>query len=300
MASEGDDDQHGVEEERDDVPYYDEAEETLVECGTTAGPFTMLLHKKWSPRGYERAIELFDRGFYDHSHFFRVVPNFLAQFGISYTEDKELQKFARQTIKDDPQLEPRIKFEPGMISFAGSGPNSRTSHLFIAYRAGDNFGRELWETPIGTVVDGMDNIKKLNHEYGDGAPWGKGPTQHKINTLGNRYIEEEFPHLDKFLTCHVIHDEENNNKEDPDDHDDGGKDDLIKIDEQDIKITVKKDLAKKDSVKKNSLRKASTENGTESTTSHGFEVPLLVVVAILILVIIGMKRRKTANHNKEV
>ncbi len=70
------------EQERDDEPYYSEG--TLVECGTTAGPFAMLLHKDWSPKGYERAIELFDRGFYDHSHFFRVVPHFLAQFGIRY------------------------------------------------------------------------------------------------------------------------------------------------------------------------------------------------------------------------
>jgi hypothetical protein len=71
--------------ERDDVPYYtDEDETTIVECETTAGPFAMQLRKEWSPNGYERAIELFRRGFYDHSHFFRVVPNFLVQFGIRY------------------------------------------------------------------------------------------------------------------------------------------------------------------------------------------------------------------------
>ena len=72
------------EEERDDLPYYENNGGTLVECGTTAGPFAMMLYKDWSPRGYERAIELFERGFYDHSHFFRVVPHFLVQFGIRY------------------------------------------------------------------------------------------------------------------------------------------------------------------------------------------------------------------------
>ena len=31
-----------------------------------------------------------------------VLPGFLVQFGISYSVDKELKKFARQTIPDDP------------------------------------------------------------------------------------------------------------------------------------------------------------------------------------------------------
>ena len=51
-------------------------------CGTTAGDFEFVLYRNWSPAGYDRAVQLFERGFYDHSHFFRVVPNFLAQFGI--------------------------------------------------------------------------------------------------------------------------------------------------------------------------------------------------------------------------
>ena len=68
-------------------------------------------------------MELFERGWYDGSHFFRVVPDFLVQFGISYTDDEELSQFADKTFPDDPQLEPRIPFDEGVISFAGSGPN---------------------------------------------------------------------------------------------------------------------------------------------------------------------------------
>ena len=69
---------------RDDVPYYGggDDEKAIIECDTTAGPFTMELRRYWSPYGYDRAVELFDRGFYDQSHFFRVVPKFLVQFGI--------------------------------------------------------------------------------------------------------------------------------------------------------------------------------------------------------------------------
>mgnify|MGYP003867326891 CR=1 FL=1 len=54
-----------------------------ITCGTTKGDFEMTLYRYWSPHGYDRAVTLFHAGYYDNSHFFRVVPNFLVQFGIS-------------------------------------------------------------------------------------------------------------------------------------------------------------------------------------------------------------------------
>ena len=129
------------------------SEEATVTCSTSKGEFKMKFYRKWSPNGYDRAVELFESGFYDQSHFFRgerivenpesnlclslatlstdtrprlaslisfvfipsrtwlqhylrrlVLPGFLVQFGISYTNDKELKKFARETIPDDPHL----------------------------------------------------------------------------------------------------------------------------------------------------------------------------------------------------
>ena len=58
-------------------------ETAIVRCGTSKGPIAFEFHREWSPLGYDRAVELFDRGYYDKSHFFRVIPNFLVQFGIS-------------------------------------------------------------------------------------------------------------------------------------------------------------------------------------------------------------------------
>jgi len=53
----------------------------------------------------------------------------------------------------------------------GSGPNSRTSQLFISLREdGGNFGKELWETPIGKVVEGMENVRDFYAGYGDMPP----------------------------------------------------------------------------------------------------------------------------------
>jgi len=105
------------------------------------------------------------------------------------------------SIPDDPKIFPEIPFNEGTISFAGSGPDSRSSQLFIAYGGSKSLGVSPWETPIGEVTDGMENIRSLNSEYGDMPPWGKGPLQNKIRNRGRSYIDEEFPKLDYFKNC---------------------------------------------------------------------------------------------------
>lgn len=97
-----------------------EDETATVYCGTTKGDIVMELYRHWSPNGYDRAVQLFDSHFYDDSHFFRVVPNFLVQFGISYSNEQALQDLARRTIPDDPPYSPAIRFEKGTISYAGT------------------------------------------------------------------------------------------------------------------------------------------------------------------------------------
>eukprot|EP00934_Nitzschia_sp_Nitz4_P000697 Nitzschia sp. Nitz4//scaffold206_size41850//20353//21492//NITZ4_007422-RA/size41850-snap-gene-0.4-mRNA-1//1//CDS//3329541565//697//frame0 len=176
-----------------------EDEQAIVRCETTTGVVTMKMTREWSPHGYDKAVSLFERHFYDNSHFFRVVPKFLVQFGISYSKDKELQAFARGTIPDDPSK--KIPFKKGTISFAGSGKDSRNAQLFISYGSAPSLGTETWETPIGEVIEGIENAEKF-YSYGDMPPWGKGPVQGKIHGHPE-YIEEEFPKLDKFLHCKV-------------------------------------------------------------------------------------------------
>jgi len=175
----------------------------IVNCDTTSGPFQFHLYREWSPNGVDRAIELYEKHFFDNSHFFRVVHGFLVQFGISYSLDQALIRFGNSNIPDDPQLDPPIPFEEGIISYAGGGPNSRTSQMFIAYGPVASLGKQLWETPIGKVVKGMENVRKFYADYGDMPPWGKGPVQGKIRQEGVAYMEENYPLMDHFLECHL-------------------------------------------------------------------------------------------------
>lgn len=108
----------------------------------------------------------------------------------------DLRKFGRQTIPDDPQLPELRQFRPGYVSYAGGGVNSRDTQLFISYGSAKSLGTQPWETPLGEVVDGMENIKSFNSEYKE------QPKQGRIHG-GSKYIEDNFPNLDKFDTCTV-------------------------------------------------------------------------------------------------
>ena len=92
----------------------------VVTCGTSKGKMVWELYRYWSPAGYDRLVALMEHHFYDDSHFFRTVPGFLVQFGISYTSDATAQDLAKGHIPDDPQLDPPIPFTLGTISYAGN------------------------------------------------------------------------------------------------------------------------------------------------------------------------------------
>src|SRR5438876_5616475 len=54
-----------------------------VRFETSRGPFVMEVHRAWSPFGVDRFYYLVRRGFYDDTRFFRVMPGYIAKFGIS-------------------------------------------------------------------------------------------------------------------------------------------------------------------------------------------------------------------------
>lgn len=188
----------------------DEDEVSIIRCDTSAGTFTMRLVRRWSPHGYDRAIELFRRKYYDFSHFYRVTE-YLVQFGIGYTQSDELWELAHHAkISDDPKLDPPIPFEEGTIMYAGNGKkkNSRRSELFILYDNDEEimkkFGNNTWETPIGKVVDGMSALRSLYRGYGELKPVNEnGPDAFKIKHVGRSYVEDTFPLMDHFKRCHV-------------------------------------------------------------------------------------------------
>jgi peptidyl-prolyl cis-trans isomerase A (cyclophilin A) len=82
-----------------------------------------------------------------------------------------------------------------MITYAMAGPNTRTSQVFINYADNANLDNSGF-APFGRIVSGMDVVDKLNAEYGEGAPRGRGPEQGRIQMEGNAYLTKEFSRMD--------------------------------------------------------------------------------------------------------
>jgi len=172
-----------------------------VSCETTKGRLLMELYPSWSPHGVKRFLALVVGGFFTDIGLFRCVRGFLCQFGPSGST--AMNEKWQASIPDDPNK--KRHFPKGTISFAGSGPNSRSYNAFFTLTdLTGHLGKSPWETPIGRVVMGMKVLDSLYMDYGDIPPWGKGPDQNLIIQKGNSYLRKDFPHLDYIKSCSVL------------------------------------------------------------------------------------------------
>ena len=169
---------------------------------TTKGDVTIDVTRAWSPRGADRFYALVKAGFYDGARFFRVIRSprlFMAQFGIN-GDPKVTAKWTDANIQDDPVTQHNTR---GMISFATSGANTRSTQLFINY--GDNSRLDAKGfSPFAVVSSGMEVVDQFYADYGEGAPDGPGPDQERIEKEGNAYLDGAFPKLDYIKTARVL------------------------------------------------------------------------------------------------
>jgi peptidyl-prolyl cis-trans isomerase A (cyclophilin A) len=166
---------------------------------TSKGTFVVEVHRDWAPIGADRFYNLVKNGFYDDDRFFRVIQGFMVQFGINGNPQVAAQ-WREANIKDDPVTQSN---KPGFITFATRGPDTRTTQVFINYN--DNQGLDSRGfAPFGQVTVGMDVVKSLYSEYGEGAPSGAGPSQSRMQTDGNAYLTSQFPKLDYITKATIV------------------------------------------------------------------------------------------------
>lgn len=158
---------------------------------TTKGAFVIQVTRTWAPQGADRFYNLVKSGYYDDVAFFRVISGFMVQFGIHGTPAvNEAWRAAR--IQDDPVTQTNSR---GMVTFATSGPNTRTTQVFVNFRDNKPLDAQGF-SPFGKVVEGMEVVDSLHAGYGEGAPRGKGPSQAEMQRTGNAYLKASFPELD--------------------------------------------------------------------------------------------------------
>ena len=169
-----------------------------VKFATTAGDFTVEVHRDWAPLGADRFYNLVRNRFFNGETFFRVVPNFIVQFGL-HGDPKVNNAWEKATIKDDPVKEHNTR---GTLVFAKTDmPNSRTTQLFINLR--DNTGSlnppvQQGFAPFGAIVEGMENVDKIF------AGYGERPEQGAITDQGDAYLKQSFPNLTRITSTTII------------------------------------------------------------------------------------------------
>eukprot|EP01060_Flectonema_neradi_P028689 TRINITY_DN385_c1_g2_i2.p1 TRINITY_DN385_c1_g2~~TRINITY_DN385_c1_g2_i2.p1 ORF type:complete len:198 (+),score=47.22 TRINITY_DN385_c1_g2_i2:60-653(+) len=159
------------------------------------GSFVVEVHPDWAPLGAEQFKKIIDEKIYDEARFFRVVPNFVVQWGIP-ADPAIAAQWQQKRIQDDPQ-NPAISNKRGFLTFAKSGPNTRTSQLFINFKDNSNLD-SMGFPPFGEVVSGMEIVDRINSEY------GQQPNQGSIQSEGNGYLIPKFPRLSYIKTATIM------------------------------------------------------------------------------------------------
>jgi peptidyl-prolyl cis-trans isomerase A (cyclophilin A) len=160
---------------------------------TTAGDFVVEVHREWAPLGADRFYNLVRYGYFTNAAFFRVVPGFVVQFGLS--ADPAINKVWKTArIQDDPVVQSNKR---GNLVFATAGPNTRTTQLFINFADNTRLDH-MGFAPFGSVVEGMAVVDKIFPAYGE------TPQQDLIEQQGDAYLKANFRDIDRIKLARIV------------------------------------------------------------------------------------------------
>jgi len=171
----------------------------VVEFVTSEGSFDVTMHREWSPLGVDRVYHLAGNDFWAGARFYRVLPDFVAQWGFS--GDPTLDSiWDERSIADEPTVSSNVR---GTMSFARAGAETRSFTLFINLvdnqRLDDVMaGGVAGYPPLGRITRGEDVV------HGFYSAYPSPPMQDSIAQLGNEYLRRAYPQLDSIVGTRVI------------------------------------------------------------------------------------------------
>ena len=179
-----------------DVPDVKAPETFKAKFDTTQGVFVVECTRAWAPHGVDRFYTLVTRGYFDGIKFVRVVPGFVAQFGI-HGDPAVARPWLGARIPDDPVKESN---KLGCLMFAqASQPNTRSVQLFISLKDNTFLDSQRF-APFGRIVEGMDVVEKLYGGYGEGLTSLQG----RIASEGNKFLDATYPKLDAIKAAKIL------------------------------------------------------------------------------------------------
>jgi len=163
---------------------------------TSVGDFVIEVHRDWAPKGADRFYNLVKNGFFNDTRFFRVVPNFMVQFGIN--GDPAIQQHWREAnIPDDPVKQSNKR---GFVTFANAGPNTRSTQIFINFSDRNASLDSMGFAPFGQVISGMEVVDKIYSGYGENS----NEVQGRLQRDGNKYLAQALPKLDYVKRATIV------------------------------------------------------------------------------------------------
>ena len=168
---------------------------------TTQGNFDIEAKRVWSPEGVDRLYQLIKNEFYTDIAIFRVVPGFVAQFGI-HNDSLVNSSWRRFKIADEEVVESNDFMT---ISFARGGVKTRTTQIFINLKKNKRLDALAYSgvkgfPVIAKVIAGKDNILKFYDGYGDRL----GMRQDSLNRYGNKFIRTNYPEIDFIKKAYIL------------------------------------------------------------------------------------------------
>jgi cyclophilin family peptidyl-prolyl cis-trans isomerase len=165
-----------------------------VRLETSKGNVVVEVVRNLSPLGADRFYELVQSGYFAEARFFRVMPGFIAQFGM-HADPAVNARWENRMIADEPVQTTNAR---GTIVFAKTPlPNTRSNQFFINLADNPSLD-DMGFSPFGRVVEGMAAVDAIFSGYGE------RPDQGSISAQGNAYLNAQFPKLDFIRSATVI------------------------------------------------------------------------------------------------
>jgi len=167
---------------------------------TTQGNFDIVAIRSLSPKGVDRFYQLVKNNYYIDVAIFRVVPNFVAQFGIH--NDSLINASWSKGIEDEPVVQ---KNDSMTLSFARGGVKTRSNQIFINLKENHRLDELEYSgvkgfPVIAKVIEGQSTILKFYDGYGEEL----GRKQEQITKLGNAFIKENYPKTDFIIKAYIL------------------------------------------------------------------------------------------------
>ncbi len=168
---------------------------------TTKGNFEIESKKEWSPLAVNRLYQLIKHGYFTNMAIYRVIPDYVAQFGI-HNDSIVFNAWETSEVADEPVLKTNTK---GTMSFARGGPRSRTTNLFINLKNNSprldtiSFMKVKGFPVVAQVISGMEVVESFYDGYGADLD----TKQDSISLMGNAYLKQNYPKLDYIHKAYI-------------------------------------------------------------------------------------------------